>query len=98
MKIKVLSRSAEECTRERSCDLARVYRNPDPALHPFERAREYTRSLNAAKLDRVRRRGPVPVPAPAPQAAAPPAVVCAAAVPSAHTTRRRCSRNRSCAR
>ena len=54
MKIKVLSRSAEECTRERACDLARVFRNPDPALHPFERAREYTRSLNAAKLDRAR--------------------------------------------
>lgn len=28
-------------------------RNLDPALHPFERAREYTRALNATKLDRM---------------------------------------------
>lgn len=28
-------------------------RNYDPALHPFEAAREYTRALNAVKLDRV---------------------------------------------
>ena len=28
-------------------------RNLDPALHPFERAREYTRALNATKLERM---------------------------------------------
>lgn len=28
-------------------------RNLDPALHPFERAREYTRALNAVKLERM---------------------------------------------
>lgn len=28
-------------------------RNLDPAHHPFERAREYTRALNATKLDRM---------------------------------------------
>lgn len=28
-------------------------RNYDPALHPFEAAREYTRALNAVKLERV---------------------------------------------
>eukprot|EP01047_Picozoa_sp_COSAG01_P018795 COSAG01_NODE_1026_length_12047_cov_169.108554_8_plen_350_part_00 len=53
MKIKVLNRSSSECTRERASDLQRVFRNPDPALHPFERAREYTRALNAVKLDKV---------------------------------------------
>ena len=53
MQIKMLSRNKEECTRERASDLQRVFRNPDPALHPFERAREYTRALNAAKLDKV---------------------------------------------
>lgn len=53
MKIKMLSRNKEECTRERASDLQRVFRNPDPALHPFERAREYTRALNAVKLDKV---------------------------------------------
>lgn len=30
-----------------------VPRNYDPALHPFEAAREYTRALNAVKLERV---------------------------------------------
>ena len=30
-----------------------MQRNLDPALHPFERAREYTRALNATKLDRL---------------------------------------------
>lgn len=30
-----------------------VPRNYDPALHPFEVAREYTRALNATKLERV---------------------------------------------
>lgn len=28
-------------------------KNPDPALHPFQRAREYVRAVNAAKLDRM---------------------------------------------
>lgn len=30
-----------------------VPRNYDPSLHPFEAAREYTRALNAVKLDRI---------------------------------------------
>lgn len=30
-----------------------VQRNLDPALHPFSRAREYTRAVNAAKMDRM---------------------------------------------
>lgn len=33
--------------------MARTPRNLDPALHPFERAREYTRALNATKLERM---------------------------------------------
>ena len=32
---------------------SREPRNLDPALHPFARAREYTRALNATKLERV---------------------------------------------
>ncbi len=53
MKVKVISRSEEEYTRERTSDLRKVQRNYDPALHQFEKAKEYTRALNAAKLDRV---------------------------------------------
>lgn len=30
-----------------------VYRNYDPALHPFEQPREYVRALNAVKLERL---------------------------------------------
>lgn len=33
--------------------LLAVPRNYDPALHPFEVAREYVRALNATKLERV---------------------------------------------
>ncbi|CDZ97903.1 Sof1-like rRNA processing protein (contains WD40 repeats) [Phaffia rhodozyma] len=32
---------------------APVHRNLDPALHPFSKQREYTRAVNAAKIDRM---------------------------------------------
>jgi len=53
MKVKVINRSEEQCTRTRSQDVVKVHRNLDPALHQFERAHEYQRAVNAAKLDRV---------------------------------------------
>ena len=53
MKIKVLNRVEEDFTRERKSDIVKTFLNPDPVLHPFERAREYTRALNAVKLDKV---------------------------------------------
>lgn len=53
MKVKVINRSETECTRERKNDFPRMHRNPNPVLHPFEKTREYTRALNAAKIDRV---------------------------------------------
>lgn len=53
MKVKTINRSEEECTRSRAQDVQKVHRNLDPALHPFEKAKEYTRALNAAKMDRV---------------------------------------------
>lgn len=34
-------------------DITKQPRNLDPAVHPFERAREYTRALNATKLERM---------------------------------------------
>ena len=42
-----------EQTRARTSDMYKVQRNPDPKLHPFERAREYTRALNATKMDKM---------------------------------------------
>ncbi|CAG8451843.1 3254_t:CDS:10 [Acaulospora colombiana] len=53
MKVKALSRSASDYIRETSHDIHKIKRNLDPNLHPFEKAREYTRALNAAKLERM---------------------------------------------
>ncbi|CAI0400688.1 unnamed protein product [Linum tenue] len=53
MKVKVISRSTDEFTRERSQDLQRVFRNFDPKLRPQEKAVEYVRALNAAKLEKI---------------------------------------------
>ncbi|KAG8528302.1 uncharacterized protein KY384_007219 [Bacidia gigantensis] len=51
MKIKALTRPS--VSQQASSSVSRQPRNLDPALHPFERAREYTRALNATKLERV---------------------------------------------
>ncbi|GAB2285383.1 hypothetical protein Dimus_019838 [Dionaea muscipula] len=53
MRVKVISRSTDDFTRERSQDLQRVFRNYDPNLRPQEKAVEYVRALNAAKLDKI---------------------------------------------
>ncbi|KAK9697808.1 hypothetical protein RND81_08G062800 [Saponaria officinalis] len=53
MRVKVISRSNDEFTRERSKDLQRVFKNLDPTLRPMEKAEEYVRALNAAKLDKI---------------------------------------------
>lgn len=34
-------------------EVQKVFRNLDPSLHPQERAHEYVRAVNAAKLDKV---------------------------------------------
>ena len=53
MRLKPLSRPEGSCSRERVSDLDKVVRNPDPALHPLQRATEVTRAVAAAKLARV---------------------------------------------
>lgn len=53
MKVKVISRKPEDYVRGSTKEIHRQPRNLDPSLHPFEAAREYTRALNAAKLERV---------------------------------------------
>ncbi|KAE8445164.1 hypothetical protein EG329_013660 [Mollisiaceae sp. DMI_Dod_QoI] len=52
MKIKALSRPSSFAQASGS-DVQKTARNLDPALHPFERAREYTRALNATKMERM---------------------------------------------
>lgn len=52
MKIKAISRSVASQQAPGS-DTSKQFRNLDSALHPFERAREYKRALNAVKLERM---------------------------------------------
>ncbi|XP_057972238.1 uncharacterized protein LOC131160495 [Malania oleifera] len=56
MKVKTISRSTDEFTRERSQDLQRLSRNYDPQLRPQEKAVEYVRAVNAAKLEKIHAR------------------------------------------
>ena len=53
MKIKALSRSVEGCTRQTNNDLKKISRSLDPKHKPMEKAREYTRAITAAKMDRI---------------------------------------------
>ncbi|AEO61754.1 hypothetical protein MYCTH_2312280 [Thermothelomyces thermophilus ATCC 42464] len=52
MKIKALSRSIT-AQQAPGSDVQRAPRNLAPEIHPFERAREYQRALNAVKLERL---------------------------------------------
>ncbi|KAF2877949.1 WD40-repeat-containing domain protein [Massariosphaeria phaeospora] len=52
MKIKALNRSAASAQAPGS-NVAKLTRNLNPDLKPMERAREYTRALNATKLERM---------------------------------------------
>lgn len=53
MKVKTISRSSDTYVPARNTQESALPRNLNPALHPFERAREYTRAVTATKLDRM---------------------------------------------
>lgn len=53
MKLKTISRSSDTYVPVRNTQESALPRNLNPALHPFERAREYTRALQATKLERM---------------------------------------------
>ncbi|RCK55089.1 Protein SOF1 [Candida viswanathii] len=53
MKIKTISRSSDTYVPVKNTQESSLPRNLNPALHPFERAREYTRALQATKLERM---------------------------------------------
>ncbi|XP_046396694.1 DDB1- and CUL4-associated factor 13 isoform X1 [Ischnura elegans] len=53
MKVKALTRNPDDYLRATKRDIYKVPRNYDPVLHPFEGPREYTRALNAVKLERI---------------------------------------------
>lgn len=53
MKVKALSRSSASTVRQNTGDLRVHHRNLDPSAHPMQRAREYTRAVTSAKMDRM---------------------------------------------
>ena len=53
MKIKALSRSSASTQRANSGDLRKQHQNLNPIYHPHQKAREYTRAVQSAKLDRM---------------------------------------------
>lgn len=53
MKVKTISRSSDTYVPVRNTQESATPRNLNPALHPFERAREYTRALTATKMERM---------------------------------------------
>ena len=53
MKIKTISRTEEDFCRKSKLDISKVHRNRDPALHPFDRSREYAKAVVATKLDKI---------------------------------------------
>ncbi|EER06749.1 WD-repeat protein, putative [Perkinsus marinus ATCC 50983] len=53
MKVKVLHRDPSEYTITKPGGIQKYQRNADPVLHPFDRATEYTRALNGAKIQKM---------------------------------------------
>ena len=53
VKIKAICRDSNDYKRKSNTEIEKVYRNTNPKLHPFQKAREYIRALNAVKLDKV---------------------------------------------
>lgn len=51
-KINVINRSLDTHLPSTAGAAAPIHRNLDPALHPFAKQREYTRAVNAAKIER----------------------------------------------
>ena len=53
VKVKAICRDSNDYTRKTNTEIEKVYRNTNPKLHPFQKAREYIRAYNAVKLDKV---------------------------------------------
>lgn len=54
VKVKTICRNEKEYQKQTNNDLLKVFRNPTKSiLHPFQKAREYQRALNAAKLEKM---------------------------------------------
>ena len=53
VKIKAICRDSNDYKRRTNTEIEKVYRNTNPKLHPFQKAREYIRALNAVKLEKI---------------------------------------------
>lgn len=53
MEVSILHRKKSDYTSEGPSARPKPMRNPDPKLHPFSRAREYTRALVATKMEKM---------------------------------------------
>ena len=53
VKIKAICRDENDYKRRTNTEIEKVYRNVNPSLHPFSKAKEYIRALNAVKLEKV---------------------------------------------
>lgn len=55
VKVKAICRNEKEYTKQTNSEIQKVQRAPSvsPVLHPFQKAREYKRALNAVKLEKV---------------------------------------------
>lgn len=51
--VQTISRNPDDHIRERAGDIRVHARSLDPNLHPFAQSREYTRALNAVKIERL---------------------------------------------
>jgi WD repeat and SOF domain-containing protein 1 len=52
-KIQVICRDSNNYEKKTKSEIEKVFRNPNPVLHPQLKAREYVRALNSAKLDKI---------------------------------------------
>lgn len=53
VKFKAICRDDNDYKRRTNTEIEKVYRNTNPHLHPFQKAREYVRAVNAVKLEKV---------------------------------------------
>jgi len=53
VKFKAICRDENDYKRRTNTEIEKVFRNPNPILHPFQKAKEYIRALNAVKLERI---------------------------------------------
>ena len=53
VKIKAICRDDNDYKRKTNTEIEKVFRNPNPVLHPFQKSKEYMRALNAVKLKKI---------------------------------------------